>query len=89
METQLVYNIISWLGFGLILLSFVLLSFRKIKAKKIFNILNFFGAAGIAVASVYKQDWILFALSIAWVLTSLTILVLLFTPNKEYKDWTY
>lgn len=89
MEAQLIYRLVMWVGFGLILLSFVLLSFRKIKPRKIFNILNFFGAGAIAVASVHTEDWILFAMSIVWVLTSLTVLVLLFTPNKEYKDWTY
>lgn len=89
MEQTLIYQIIKYLGFLLLLIAYSLLSIKKIKPRKLFQTLNFFGALGIIVGSVYLHDWVLFTIGILWILIAIPILIRLFTPNKEYKDWTY
>lgn len=89
METQIIYHIVMWFGFGLLLLAYTFLSLRKLKPRKIFNLINIFGATGVIISAVYFRDWGLFILGTIWVIVTISTLARLFTPNKEYKDWTY
>ncbi len=89
MTNELAFQIVQWLGIAAIFLSYVFISLTRIRSKKIFHVLNLLGGVCLTISSFVLNIPVLMILGIAWIVISVITMIKLFTPNKEYKDWTY
>lgn len=60
------YDVIGWVGTGLVLLAYLLLSFNKIKNGFFYQILNFLAALFMAIGLFPKNAWFSFTLQVVW-----------------------
>lgn len=89
MTNELIFQILQWIGITAIFISYVFISLTRIRSKKIFHILNLIGGVCLTISSFALNIPFLMILGIAWIVISIITMIKLFTPNKEYKDWTY
>ena len=65
----MIYEVIGWLGTGLILLAYFLVSTKKIlPASKEYQLMNLFGALGIIINSVFHMAIPSVGLNVVWFL---------------------
>lgn len=65
---ELLIEIAGWIGAGLILLAYALVSAGRIEARSApFQLLNLFGAAGFVLNSGYHGAWPSAILNIIWI----------------------
>lgn len=77
-------NVFGWLGTGLILLGYLLISVRKTTAGSFFyQSINVFGAAAIGVSSFVKAAWPAAALNFSWMLIGIYALVAMLWRRKS------
>lgn len=82
-----IYSIIGWFGMILILLAYFLLSIKKLKPNSIiYNLLNFFGAAGIVVITFVTKAWPSVALNIAWMGIAIYAILKIMKTKPAYKE---
>ena len=74
------YEIIGWIGVGLILLAYALSTFSVLEAGHIgFGLLNLFGAIGIIISSYRKRDFQPIFLNVIWLLVAVIGLLIALT----------
>ncbi len=66
--TELLVEIAGWIGAGLILLAYALVSSGRIAARSVsFQLLNLLGAAGFVVNSGFHGAWPSAILNVIWI----------------------
>jgi hypothetical protein len=66
--TELLVEIAGWIGAGLILLAYALVSSGRIEARSVsFQLLNLLGAAGFVVNSGFHGAWPSAILNVIWI----------------------
>lgn len=63
---EIFFDIIGWVGSGLVVAAYFLLSAKKIKAGLLYQVLNLLGALFIAIGLCPKNAWFSFALQVVW-----------------------
>ena len=65
---ELLVEIVGWIGAGLILLGYALVSSGRIEARSFaFQIMNLFGAAGFVINSGFHGAWPSTILNVIWI----------------------
>ena len=73
---NLVIEIIGWLGMLLILISYYLISSRRLEAKSaLYQLFNLFGATGIVINAFYHKAFPSLALNAVWALIALWAMI--------------
>ena len=81
METVLP-TIAGWIGMVLILAAYYLVSAKKVTGQsRLYQLLNFFGAFGIAWNTLVQQAWPAMTLNVVWAIIAIRTL-LLFKKGK-------
>lgn len=80
---DIIFDIFGWIGMVLVLLAYLLLSSKKIKAGKTYQILNLLAAFFMAVGVFPKNAWFSFALQVIWGVIAIVALIKL--PRKAVK----
>ncbi|MFN7399497.1 MAG: CBU_0592 family membrane protein [Sandaracinobacter sp.] len=66
--TELLIEIVGWIGAGLILLGYALVSAGRIEARSVsFQLMNLLGAAGFVVNSGFHGAWPSTILNMIWI----------------------
>jgi hypothetical protein len=66
--TELLIEIAGWIGAGLILLGYALVSTGRVQARsRPFQLMNLFGAAGFVVNSAFHGAWPSAILNVIWI----------------------
>jgi hypothetical protein len=66
--TELLVEIVGWIGAGLILLGYALVSAGRIEARSVsFQLMNLLGAAGFVVNSGFHGAWPSTILNVIWI----------------------
>ena len=63
---EIFFDVIGWIGSGLVVAAYFLLSAKKIKAGLLYQILNLLGALFVAIGLYPKNAWFSFALQVVW-----------------------
>jgi len=72
----MILEIIGWLGTGLILIAYFLVSIKKIEpTSKIYQLLNLFGAIGVGVNSLVHRALPSVGINLAWMLIAIYALI--------------
>ncbi len=80
----LLINIFGWIGAGLILLGYLLISVRKITADTfVFQLMNVIGAGAIGISSFVKAAWPAAALNFSWMLIGVYALLAMLLKRKR------
>jgi len=84
-------QILAWLGFVFLILSYFLAFIKKIRPKKfpVYHLLNLLGLILLLIYFILTLEWIFLILVLIWIIILIPILIKSMKPNKEYKDWTY
>ncbi len=77
-----IFDIIGWVGMVLVLLAYVLLSTNKIKNGYLYQLLNLFAAALMAIGLFPKNAWFSFTLQIIWGVVAI-LAILKFKSKKK------
>ena len=72
---MLIFDILGWIGSGLVVLAYFLLSAKKIKPGLTYQLLNLFGAALIATGLFSHDAWFSFALQVVWALVAIFAII--------------
>lgn len=83
------FSLAGWLGMILLVLSYAMISFKKLKTKsrsKIYHFLNLFGATGILANAIYTRLFPVIVLNIIWMGISIFSLVKIFSVKPVYKE---
>ena len=76
MEGTLTKNIIGWVSVFLILLGYALLTFEVVRSSDVlYNLINLFGAVGLAWRVYQDRNWSNFALEVAFIIIALIALI--------------
>ena len=77
-------NLCGWIGAGLILLAYLLLSLRKLAANSYtYQFLNVIGAGAIGLSSYVKAAWPAAALNFSWMIIGVYALVTMLVKRKR------
>lgn len=72
----MILEIIGWLGTGLILIAYFLVSIKKIEpTSKTYQLLNLFGAIGVGVNSLVHRAIPSVGINLAWMLIAICALI--------------
>jgi len=75
-RSHLVIEIVGWLGVGLIIVAYALLSFSILESRNgVYQIMNLLGSVGIIINSFAKKDYQPAALNIVWALIAIFALI--------------
>lgn len=80
---MLVFDIIGWIGSGLVVLAYLLLSTKKIKPGLNYQLLNLFSAILMAIGLFPRNAWFSFALQIAWGLIAIFAIIRMKKTKKK------
>ena len=73
---MILYEIIGWIGTGLIVIAYLLLSTDRIEEDhKSYQFLNLFGAIGVGIHVFQVQAWPALVLQIIWGIVALVSLI--------------
>jgi hypothetical protein len=81
-SVELLSELLGWVGGAAILVAYFLNSLGKIGTGRMYQALNFLGAAGVVWNSVYHLAWPSVALNGAWAAIALVALVALSKRRK-------
>jgi hypothetical protein len=77
-------QIIGYVGAGLLLLGFILLSQGKIQGRSYtYLLMQFFGSAGVAFAALMKSDWSSMWLNAIWTAIATGTLIALWRKRRS------
>lgn len=76
------FDIIGWVGSGLVVAAYFLLSAKKLKAGLTYQIMNFLGALFIAIGLFPKNAWFSFALQVVWGIIAIVAIAKLIQKKK-------
>lgn len=74
----MVFDIIGWMGSGLVLTAYLLLSMHKIKPGMTYQLLNLVAAVCLVIALFEKEAWFSVSLNTIWAVIALVAIVRLF-----------
>jgi hypothetical protein len=78
-----IFDIIGWVGMVLVLLAYLLLSTNKIKNGVLYQVLNFFAAALMAIGLFPKNAWFSFTLQVVWGIVAIFALCKMKSKKKK------
>ncbi len=82
-----IYSIIGWTGAGLIIVAYFLLVTKRLKFNSIvYNLLNLFGAAGLAISTFATKSWPAMALNIIWIGIAVFSVYKIMNTKPTYKE---
>lgn len=83
------YSIIGWIGMILIILTYFLLSNKRLVPKSInYNLLNAIGGIGVLVSSIYAKLWLAIVFSIFWIVIAVYSIYKIEKNRPGYKELT-
>lgn len=82
---EILFDVAGWIGTVLILLAYLLLSFKKIKPGKTYQLINLFGALFMAIGLLPKNAWFSFALQVVWGVIAIVAIVKLSMKQPKRK----
>lgn len=69
-------ELIGWIGTGLILIAYLLVSIKKIQpTSKVYQLLNLFGAVGVGINSFVHLAWPSVGINLAWMVIAIYALI--------------
>lgn len=80
---MIIFDILGWIGTGLVLLAYLLLSIGKISNGKLYQFLNLLAALLMAIGLFPKNAWFSFALQVVWGIIAIVALVKLFSKKNK------
>ena len=72
---MLIYDIFGWIGMIFVLLAYLLLSTGKISNGVLYQLLNLFAGAFMAIGLFPKNAWFSFTLQVFWALIAIVSLI--------------
>lgn len=76
MNHRIVAEICGWYGIAAILVAYACVSFGVIDSQHyLYQVLNFTGAIGVIIVSIYKRVWQTLVLNVVWVIIAIVGLV--------------
>lgn len=73
----------GWIGTLLIILAYLLVSYKKIdSAKRPYQLMNLFGAIGVGVNVYFHQAWPALVMEIVWALIAISALINILKNKK-------
>lgn len=64
---ELLIQTLGWLGTGVVLLAYFLISSKKLSAESMwYQAMNLFGVIGVGVSVYHQEAWSAFVLQVAW-----------------------
>ncbi|MDD5750710.1 MAG: hypothetical protein PHU56_03660 [Candidatus Pacebacteria bacterium] len=74
--TQIVVQVLGWVGSFLIVLAYFLVSRKKVSgASRKYQLINLFGAIGVGINVLHQHAWPALALEIIWAVIALATLL--------------
>jgi vacuolar-type H+-ATPase subunit I/STV1 len=90
MKTEILIEIVGWLGVLFYLLGYFLLTIGKLKASSYkFHLLNIFGASGLITDSAYYYDMPNLVVNAAWLLIAVFAVVKRKYSDSKLEDGTF
>jgi hypothetical protein len=81
------YAIAGWIGIVFIMLSYILYLTKKLKIDYVlYHLLNFIGAAGLAVSTFMTQSWPALTLSLIVMGISVVYIIKIFSLKPSYRE---
>jgi len=82
------YSIIGWIGVLFVILSYVLHLTKRLKIDYVlYHLLNFIGAAGLAVSTFVNQSWPALTLSLIFAVISIVYIIKILKIKPKYRDY--
>ena len=73
---ELFATIVGWIGTFLIVLSYILVSLKKVEGNStLYQVINLFGALGVGINVLHQHAWPALALEVVWGIIAIVILV--------------
>lgn len=82
---ELLFDIFGWIGAATTIIAYLLLSLKRIKMGKTYQILNFCGAFFMAVGLFPKNAWFSFFVQVVWGMIAVISLIKLYRKKKAKK----
>ena len=79
------FDIIGWVGSGLVVLAYLLLSAKKISAGLMYQLLNLLGALFIAIGLFPKNAWFSFTLQVVWGIIAIGAIIKISSSKTKKK----
>ena len=82
-----IHSILGWLGMILLILGYLMISFKKIRTKsKRFHLINLVGSVFLFTDAIYSLNFPVIVLNFFWAVISIVALVKLFKIKPVYKE---
>lgn len=84
-ETQIV-DIVGWIGAGLVILAYALVSIQKVESKSVaYQLMNLIGGILLIISSIYVKFYQSVLINVIWVAVAI-ISILVSRTKKEVKE---
>lgn len=82
------YSIAGWIGMVFIIFSYILYLTKRLKINYVlYHLLNFIGAAGLAISTFMTQSWPALTLSLIFAGISIAYIVKILKTKPNYRDY--
>jgi hypothetical protein len=82
------YSLAGWIGMVFIIFSYALYLTKKLRIDYVlYHLLNFIGAAGLAVSTFMTQSWPALTLSLIFVGISIVYIIKILKVKPKYRDY--
>ena len=79
---MLIFDIVGWVGSIMVVLAYLLLSFKKIKPGLTYQLINLLAATLMAIGLFPRNAWFSFVLQIVWALVAIFAIVKIKSKKK-------
>lgn len=86
MVSNMIFDILGWIGMVLVLLAYGLLSTNKISNGKLYQILNLIAALFMAIGLLPKNAWFSFSLQVVWAIIAINSIIKVVNEEKKEQN---
>ncbi len=69
------YEVIGWFGVAILIVAFGLNSFEIVKPRRLYQLLNIVGAAGVGLSAFMKDAFPATAIEVAWIVIAILAII--------------
>ena len=86
MVSNMIFDILGWIGMILVLLAYGLLFTNKISNGKLYQILNLIAALFMAIGLLPKNAWFSFSLQVVWAIIAINSMIKIINEEKKEQN---
>ena len=86
MVSNMIFDILGWIGMVLVLLAYGLLSTNKISNGKLYQILNLIAALFMVIGLLPKNAWFSFSLQVVWAVIAINSIIKIVKEEKKEQN---